>query len=221
MLKSYHLRSYSLLITSTLGNIVKTVKTKIGALVGTITNMRGNAFQISDVKLSTPYGVGSIPPKGATAVIIPVEGSTKSSVVVGYLINLPTGIAHDFVDGESWLHSRNYLLGALEDALQAYRHGDTNYKATLPNGEFVGNMMLNRINEIEIMLQGINTNYTALQQAYNTHAHSGVMTGAGVSGVPSATISIPPLIISQELAKDKASIIAEEYLINDKGKMYA
>lgn len=220
MLKSYHLRSYSLLITSTLGNIVKTVKTKIGALVGTITNMRGNAFQISDVKLSTPYGVGSIPPKGATAVIIPVEGSTKSSVVVGYLINLPTDIAHDFVDGESWLHSRNYLLGALENALQAYRHGDTDYKATLPNGEFVGNMMLNRINEIETMLQEINANYATLKTTYNAHSHSGVMTGAGVSGAPASQLEQTDLTIAPELEKDKDSINNEEYLINDKGTMY-
>jgi hypothetical protein len=90
----------------------------------------------------------------------------------------------------------------------------------LPNGEFGGQMMQNRITEIENMISKINNNYNTLVSLFNSHVHSGVQSGGNNSGQPLSSLSQTQLPIPSTLSQDTNYIANENYLINDKGTLY-
>jgi len=188
-------------------------------VVGTFLNLRANGYNPEQIGILSPYGQGSIPVDNIKGLVLPIEGSNKLYYNIGFLVTVPP-ILHDFKKGESWSNSLNYTLMYQNDGIIAYKINDSNnYKATLPNGEWVGKLVQDRINEIEAMISEINANYTALLAAVNGHTHT-YSPGPGSpteTGGPSSTLSQTPLPVPSTLAADTASITAEEYLINDHG----
>ena len=211
-----------MLMFATTGYLSTTVKNLYNNLVyylGTFTGLRGNVSDVSSVKLATPFGHGSIPPDGLPAILISINGSHKSNACLGYFMETPSTIPHVPIKGEGWLYSSNYLLIAQLNGLVAYKNSNNTYKATLPNGEFVGKMMLNRIEELERLIGELNTNYTTLKSAYDAHLHTGNGAGnptsAPTTPAPLLTVSTP-----STLAQDTGYINGEKYLINNNGELY-
>jgi hypothetical protein len=212
-----------MLYFATVGYLVEVVKKSYNGIisyVGTFSGLRGNATNVSSVQMVSPYGHGAIPPIGLPAFILPINGSHKSNACLGYLTETVDNIKDNPVQGEGWLYSQNYVLLARLSGLQAYKYGNTTYFATLPNGEFVGQMLQNRITEIENMISEINNNYNTLVSLFNSHAHSGVQGGNSNSAGPLSPLSQTQLPIPNTLSKDTNYITNENYLINDSGTLY-
>lgn len=208
-----------MLYFATVGYLVEVVQQTYNGLlayVGTFSGLRGNSANVSSVQLSNPYGHDSIPPVGLPAFILPLNGSHKSSACLGYFTETVNNIKHTPVQGEAWLYSQNYLLMAKLDGLQAFKYANNTYYATLPNGEFVGKMMQNRITEIENMISEININSTTLM-AWATLV-TAALNALGRTEV--TALSQTPLQVPQTLAKDTNYITNENYLINDSGTLY-
>lgn len=209
-----------MLYFATIGYLVEIVQQNYNGLlayIGTFTGLRGNSTNVSSVRLSNPYGHGSMPPAGLPAFILSIDGSHKSNACLGYFTETVNNIKHTPVQGEAWLYSKNYLLMAKLDGLQAFKYSNNTYYATLPNGEFVGKMMENRITEIENMIAEININYTALMtwatlvtSALNSLSHPEV-----------TALTQTQLPLPNTLAKDTNYITNENYLINDSGTLYS
>lgn len=184
-------------------------------LIATIVGMRGSQNQDTDINIATPQGFGSIPPKGRLAVVVPMLGSNKSYAITGFVQATLDGIVpHNGAEWESWLYSKRYALYMQNDAIRAYRMDDQDFNATLPIGESFVAMMLNRINEMQTEINYLKT----VASTFNNHVHSGVMSGAGTSAVPTTTLADPPKPAT--LDHDKTYLQDGKALINDTGEVY-
>lgn len=170
-------------------------------------NYNAKDAQVDYIASVAPYGIGSLANRGSKCLVIPVFGTNQHLVSVGIEMVVPP-CKVQFSDGESWIYSNKYVLSTQNDTVNAYRIKDADYFATLPNGQFIGAMMLNRINELQAQISYLTTLVGQLQN------HSHPSNGA----TPSQTFTTPSTPAT--LAQDKNYIEGENYLISDKGTMY-
>lgn len=193
------------------------VKTRSLILAGFIKNAKfnndGNPSVTTDVNNVTvignnrqnvacvfPYGYFSVPKDGVNAVLLNTGDTGSNPLVLGVLVgfdNLP----YTPKPGEGGLFSDNWLLVQQNDAIRAYKIDDADYNATLPSGEWLGKYLTDILNRLD-----------AIDEYLNTHTHTGVQTGTGVSGIAN------PITPDPNIDKDKTSISNEEYLLNDSAK---
>ena len=190
----------------------------VSLVISNFTNYIAKDAQVENVGTITPWGFGSFANPQSNMLCIPIYGTNQHTAVIGVQLVIPK-IKNDLVDGEAWIHSNKYLLATQNTTVNAYRINDLNYFATLPNGQFMGAMMLNRINEIQTQINYLTTLVQQLQN--HTHKVAGVQSGGSTitSAVPTETFNTPTTPTT--LAKDSNYISNENYLINDKGTMYA
>ncbi|MDQ5920954.1 MAG: hypothetical protein QG673_1010 [Pseudomonadota bacterium] len=193
------------------------VKTRSWVLAGFIKNARfnndGSPSVTADVNNVTvignnrqsvaclfPYGYFSVPKDGVNAVVLNTGDTGSNPLVIGVLVgfqNLP----YTPQPGEGGLFSDNWLLAQQNDAIRAYKIDAATYRATLPCGEWLGKYLTDILNRLDV-----------IEKYLNTHTHSGVETGGGISGIAN------PIEPDTNIAADKTSISNEEYLLNDKAK---
>ena len=185
-----------------------------------IGNLFGVGTNLAYINLLTPYGQGNIPPDNANVYLTPISGSSKRFMCIGAIPAIPT-IPHDFNKGESWSNSLRYILAMQNDGIRAYRETDEDFNTTLPNGEAFVQMMLNRITELESMIETLNQNYASLKSTFNSHMHSGVQTGGSNTGSPTSQLSQTNIPTYSTLDKDKTYLNDGKALIDDNGEVYA
>lgn len=147
-----------------------------------------------------PYGYFSVPKDGVNAVLLNTGDTGSNPLVLGVLVgfdNLP----YTPKPGEGGLFSDNWLLVQQNDAIRAYKIDSGEYSATLSSGEWLGKYLID-----------ILTRLNAIDSYLNTHTHTGVQTGTGVSGTAN------PITPDPNIDKDKTSISNEEYLLNENAK---
>lgn len=191
--------------------LVKNIKHRLDngldIVISNFTNYIAKDAQVENIGTIYPWGFGSLANKSSRMLAIPTYGTNQATAVIGVELVIPP-VKNDLKDGECWTHSNKYLLAVQNDTVNAYRINDLNYFATLPNGQFMGAMMLNRINEMQAQITYLTTLVSQLQ------GHSHPSNGA----TPSQTFTTPST--PSTLATDKSYINAGKYLINDKGTMY-
>jgi len=201
--------------------ILKKVQVKIYEMSSyislSITNILGNSYTVDDCNIITPYGQGSYPVDTINGVITTINGSNKLYACLGFSLDIPdkTKIPYTFNQGESWQYSKKYVLVQQNDGINAYRYNDLEFKTTLPQGEFSGIMMNNRINELQSQIQYL----TSLVKQLQSHVHTYTDTGVVADTSPPTTV-FTPITTPDTLQKDANLISQEAYLINDKGKKY-
>lgn len=193
--------------------LVKNIKHRLDngldIVISNFTNYIAKDAQVENIGTIYPWGFGSLANKSSRMLAIPTYGTNQATAIIGVELVIPP-VKNDLKDGECWTHSNKYLLAVQNDTVNAYRINDLNYFATLPNGQFMGAMMLNRINELQAEINYLKTHK---HEAGNLVAPNGAVTGT--TGVPTSPPPEP-----STLATDKSYINAEKYLINDKGTMY-
>lgn len=180
-----------------------------------VTNVILKSYTISDCYSVYPYGQGGYPQDNTNVFLSPIQGSNKTYICLGFVNGVPTNLPYVFKQGESWGYSKRYLLSYQNDAINAYRFDDNNFTTTLPQGQFMGSMMLNRINELQEQITYLTTLVSQLQAHTHTYLNVGVPTP---TSSPLSVFSIPTTPTT--LAKDTNLINNENYLINDKGIVY-
>lgn len=168
-----------------------------------------------NIKMVTPYGYFCIPKKNANNCMIPINDSPKGYVNIGFINSLSISTPINITDGEFVFASDNWALTWNNDGLNANKLDNSNYFATLISGQWVNYLMLNRITEIENMINEINNNYTTLKNTFNAHIHSGVQTGGGNSGTSTFSLAQTNLPIPATLNDDTNYINNENDLLND------
>lgn len=179
------------------------------------TNIYTTGNNFSSIQMLTPYGYFGIPNNNANNCIIPLNESAKAYISIGFLNTLPESTPISITTGEFCYASNNWALVWNNDGLRANKLDDNTYSATLISGEWVNYFMLNRINEIQNMINQINANYTTLLATFNAHIHSGVTTGTSTSGSPTTTLSQTNLPTPATLGQDTTYIDNENDLLND------
>lgn len=187
-------------------------------VVATAINFTTSGNSLDTIDISYPYGSGSVPPAGAYGVFIPVGGSSKKYICIGFVPVIPN-IPYTFLSGESWNNSQKYILAMQNDAIKAYRNGDEIFNTTLPNGEAFVQMMLNRINDLEYAFNQINNNYTSLKNTFNSHVHTSAAEGSPTTP-PTSTLSQSNLDNTDAMNNDKTYLNDGKALINDQGQNY-
>lgn len=193
------------------------IKTRSMILAGFIKNARfnidGRPSVTADIKNITvignnrqnaafvfPYGFFSVPKDGVNAIVVNPGNTGGNPLVIGVVVGFDK-LPYIFKAGESGLFSDNWILAQQNEAIKAYKIDNSDYSATLPSGEWLGKYLtdiLNRLDSIETYL--------------NTHTHTGVETGSGISGIANPIASDP------NIAKDKSSINNQDYLLNTNAK---
>lgn len=184
-------------------------------LVVDATNVVALGNNLSAINLVFPYGFSSLPPDGCQGILIPIGGSSKSYKCIGFAVTSPA-IPHEFDAGESWLNSQRYILAMQNDAIRAYRQGDEDFNTTLPNGESFVEMMINRINDLQTTIDGINENYSILSATFNSHQHP----GGSPTGAPTTSLTQDDLATTPEMAYDLGYLNDGKALIDDLGENY-
>ena len=168
-----------------------------------------------NIQMVTPYGYFGIPKANANTCMIPINDSPKGYVSIGFLGSLPVSSPISITDGEFAFASDNWALTWNNTGLNANKLDNPSYFATLISGQWVNYLMLNRITEIENIINEINTNYTTLVNIFNVHVHTGVQTGGGTSGPSSTPLTQTDLPIPTTLSDDTTYINNENDLLND------
>ena len=198
-------------------NTTQKISDSVGLVISNFTNYIAKDAQVENVGTITPWGFGSFANPQTNMLCVPIYGTNQHTAVIGVQLVIPT-IKNTLVDGEAWIHSNKYLLATQNDTVNAYRINDDDYFATLPSGQFMGAMMLNRINEMQTQINYLTTLVNQLQN--HTHKVIGVQGGGSTipSQAPTETFNKPTAPAT--LATDKTYIQDENYLINDNGTMY-
>lgn len=187
----------------------------------TVKNVFGYGNKLTEIDVINPYGVGNIPPSNINVFLTSVSNSEKCLYSLGSVTSVPK-ITREPEQGESWNFSQKYVLVYQNDGLKAYRQAESpNFYCTLPNGQAFVQMMLNRIVELENIINAINSNYTTLKSAFDNHRHSGIQPGGSNSGISTVALTQTDLIPSSNLAKDKTYLSSGKALIDDLGEVYS
>jgi hypothetical protein len=174
--------------------------------------------KLDSIDLLMPYGSGCLPPPNSAAVFVPIGGSSKTFKCLGFTPIVPD-IPHTIMPGEYWNNSQKYILLMQNDAIRAYRNTDQEFNCTLPNGEAVVQLLLDRIDELQSMISDINSNYSSLLSTFNAHNHPNGKDG-NPTGAPTTTLSQTDIPDYATLAKDKTYLTDGKALINDLGANY-
>lgn len=187
----------------------------------TVKNVFGYGNQLTEIDVINPYGVGNIPPSNVNVFLTSVGNSEKCLYSLGSVTSVPN-ITREPTQGESWSFSQKYVLVYQNDGLKAYRQSENpDFYCTLPNGQAFVQMMLNRIVELENIINSINSNYTTLKSAFDSHRHSGIQPGGSNSGTSTVPLSQTALIPSSNLTKDQTYLSSGKALIDDLGEVYS
>lgn len=191
----------------------------VKVVLGKYTNILGKANNIDYIATYHNYGQGSIPLANLMGLVTPIIGSSKTLACLGFVMETPPNSnAYAYQVGESWINSANYVLVMQNNGIIAYRTTlSPEFHATLLNGEFVNQILLNILNDNNNVLR----NYIndTIVQIYNNHTHGGVARGGDSTGAPSTPMTdITP---NDTLIHDKNCINAGNDLINDNGKLYS
>lgn len=175
--------------------VTKTIFNNVTYLIGQFINLRAGDYNINNIQMITPYGHSGYAPDGLQGIVTKVNGSNKSYVCLGFSTSLPTTIPYTINKGDAYQYNLKYILINQANGIRAYKIGDTTYNTTLNNGEFMGQMMLNRIAEI-------NKIYTYVQS------------------LAAFVNYTPPVVTPPSLSTDQQYINNQNYLINDNGTIY-
>ena len=190
-------------------NVKHQLAEKFHLIMSNFTNYIAKDAALENISTIAPSGFGSIANKNSNVLILPVYGTNQHGVAIGVQMTVPP-VPVDLVEGCAWLNSNKYVLVAQNDKINAYKSGSDNYFATLPNGQFVGAMILNTLNALQAEIDYLKTHK---HLAGDYVANGSPVTGN--SGVPTIMPPQPPSI-----ATDKAYINTGKYLIDDNGVMY-
>lgn len=201
------------LLTGIIAKVIKKSAIKNGSpLVRlTIKNIFGYGNNLSDVNIINPYGTGNIPSADINVFVTSINNSEKTLYSLGTVSVIPS-IYREPEEGESWNYSQKYVLAYQNDGIKAYRIAETpDFYCTLPNGQAFVQMMLNRINEMQVEIDYLKTHK---HEAGTLQAPNGPVTGS--TGVPT---SPPPEPTT--LNKDKTYLTNGKALIDDLGENYS
>lgn len=193
------------------------VKTRSMILAGFIKNSQfnddGGPAVTTDIKNITvignnrqnvpcifPYGYFSVPKTGTNAILLNTGKTGGNPLLLGVMVGFYK-LPYKPKSGESGLFSDNWILAQQNDAIRGYKLDDKEYRATLASGEWIGKYLTDVLNRL-----------TVIEKYLNTHTHTGVQIGGGVSGTAN------PIKPDPNIDKDKTSISNEEYLLNDNAK---
>lgn len=154
-------------------NTVKVISTELlefGRRVVKV--LRNGTADVRTASQATPFGVDSSPIKGMRAIFAKSEERGRS-VIIGYLNDNMMA-----EDGETRLFSLE-SNGQLSTYLWLKKDG------TILIGGDQKNMV--RFQELKDGFEELKTDLNDLISKFNTHVHSGVSTGGGVSGVTTTT----------------------------------
>lgn len=160
--------------------------------------VKGNSRQ--NIPCVFPYGYLSVPKDGVNAIMLNTGESGSNPLLLGTIVGM-NKLPYSLKSGESCQFSNNWLLVQQNEAICAYKINNAEYKATLASGEWLGKYLTDILNRLQ-----------TIEQYLNTHTHAGVQTGTGISGIAK------PIAPDENIAKDKASINHEEFLLNDNAK---
>lgn len=137
------------------------------------------------------FGFTSVPPLGADAVMVRLGGSRAGSMVLGinHRASRPTGLQ----PGDSAMHDvRGIIIKMTADGLDISAaglpiiiHNASKVTIDAPEVELTGTLKV--AGEITALSGGAAVALGALRNTYNTHHHTGVITGGGTSGAPDHT----------------------------------
>lgn len=220
----------------------------------TANNLYNAGYSRDNIVLSSEFGTVQIPEKSTSAFIINFNNSGQSFVSVGYsqvIDNTENNPTFPYLVEGVWCKITKYwgvvwnVKSDTDNGLLAFKMNNKDFKATLPNGEFIGQMMQNRINEIENVIQQlndnitnfiipmitqINANYATLLSTFNSHIHpagsipapSGATTATPASTLTQVDLSNPSNYTDPStLSKDTNLISNQNYLLNNHGEMYS
>lgn len=188
-----------------------------------IKQITGSFVARQSCKLSQPFGRYSNPINESQTVMMYTGSFKQDPYVIGYLQDWNANWQWSLMQGESVDTSLNFALKYDNVAgLRAYKLDNEEFVCTLPNGEFVGEMILNRINEIEELISVLNSNLSNLQSVFNNHTHL-YAPGPG-SPTPTANPATPfnpsPAPSPATLSNDTDYINNENYLIGENAENY-
>lgn len=137
-----------------------------------IKGLRTGTKDVRTASQVTPFGIDSVPLKNMRAIFGRTEERGRS-VIIGYLLD-------DMIaqEGETRLFSLN-SAGELQTYLWLKKDG------TILLGGDAKNLA--RFQELKAGFDQLKADLNDLISKYNTHVHSGVSTGGGVSGTTSTT----------------------------------
>lgn len=175
-----------------------------------ITGIQGNSaystgYQLSYINMIAPYGMFALPNKNTNAVIVPINGSPKSMQCIGYIQSLPNNTPINMTTGEFCYTSDNWALVWNNDGLRANKLDNAGYLATLPSGDWMNYLLLNRINEISNVITEMNVNINNLI----TWA-AAVTTVTGVPPLVQSNLTVPAT-----LSQDTTYINNQNDLLNN------
>jgi hypothetical protein len=153
-----------------------------------------------------PYGFCGLPNDNATTVILNSGVYCTNPIVIGQLTaqqNLP----YNLQQGESFNYSNNWMITYQNNGIMAYQIG-TQYKATLPSGEWIGKYLADVMSLLVELIQ-----YIA------THEHVAGSLVAGNTPVTGNTAApVEPTPDYSNINDDIKSISNSEYLLNQNAK---
>lgn len=152
---------------------------------------------ISTIQTLNPSGYIGCPFPNTQAYIVNSAGSQYLRMANGFLNVMPSN-APTLLPGESMNFTSGWYIKYGVDSVKFFSEATT---ATAINGEFTGQMMLNRINELESNIQYL----TTLVQQLQSHSHP------NNGQAPSQTFTKPTT--PSTLAKDSGYISNGNYLI--------
>lgn len=165
----------------------------------------------ANVPMSFPYGYMSLPPQNTRIVVTNFGTTGQSPVAIGTLSSLSANNPVSIVAGEGFNYSDNWVIKYGNIGVTAYKIDDAAYSATLPSGEWFIKFIQDLINDNNTTLRDyINAQIAA---KFNSHVHTGVMTGGGTSGAPNITIT--DIAQNSTLQDDYNYATDENCLLND------
>lgn len=181
-----------------------TIQGALNYITARLTNYGGANIYRDKSLIVTPYNRISNPAQGSQAVTANSGDYKQNPIILGYYGLTNTNWSWKLNPDETVDFAGNFALKYdAVNGLQAYLLSIPSYTVTLPAGEWIGQLILNRIADLQQQV-------TWLQ----THTHTGVQTGTGNTGKPLT----PPPTPSNAQA-DTTSINNGNYLIGKNAQL--
>lgn len=181
-----------------------------------VKNYLAQNYNFSNVSILTPYGFMSIPPDQTVMEIKPL-GLSNQNPSLGNAVNVIPSSYVQIIDpklGDSLLFCNNWVLKVSIDGILAKFFQNPSYSATLISGEWANKIDTDIINSIISLINQLDSNYTSLKNAFDTHVHSDVQSGNDMSGVPTLGLSQTNISVPNSLTEDLNYISNGNTLLN-------